>query len=109
MTGVQTCALPISYRCGRPLPGRERCIMGRETAIQPMLWGEDGWLRTVAGDARPDPSPPAPNLPPAPWNAAPWDGRFDAPHLPQYLQSPEGRRVGKECVGACRFRWAPYN
>ncbi|BAI98601.1 xylan 1,4-beta-xylosidase [Sphingobium sp. TA15] len=86
----------LAYLCGRPLPGRERCIMGRETAIQPMLWGEDGWLRTVAGDARPDPSPPAPNLPPAPWNAPPWDGRFDDPHLPQdlqWLRSPAPERL----------------
>src|SRR3546814_20600518 len=59
----------LAYLCGRPLPGRERCLMGRETAIQPMLWGEDGWLRTGAGDARPDPSPPAPHLPHAPWKA----------------------------------------
>jgi xylan 1,4-beta-xylosidase len=41
------------YLCGRPLRNRGRCTLGRETAIQPMLWGEDGWLRTEAGDALP--------------------------------------------------------
>ncbi len=41
------------YLCGRPLRNRGRCVMGRETAIQPMVWGEDGWLRTEAGDALP--------------------------------------------------------
>jgi len=41
------------YLCGRPLPNRGRCVLGRETAIQPMVWGEDGWLRTEAGDALP--------------------------------------------------------
>jgi len=41
------------YLCGRPLRNRGRCVMGRETAIQPMIWGEDGWLRTEAGDALP--------------------------------------------------------
>ena len=42
------------YLCGRPLPNRGRCILGRETAIQPMRWGEDGWLRTLDGSGRPD-------------------------------------------------------
>jgi len=41
------------YLCGRPLPESDRCVLGRETAIQPMRWDEDGWLRTEAGDARP--------------------------------------------------------
>ncbi len=43
----------IAYLCGRPLPVSDRCVLGRETAIQPMRWGEDGWLRTEAGDATP--------------------------------------------------------
>ena len=38
------------YLCGRPLPNRGRCTLGRETAIQKMVWGEDGWLRTVDGE-----------------------------------------------------------
>jgi xylan 1,4-beta-xylosidase len=42
------------YLCGRPIPNRGRCILGRETAIQPMMWGDDGWLRTRAGDAMPE-------------------------------------------------------
>jgi xylan 1,4-beta-xylosidase len=41
------------YLCGRPLPVSDRCVLGRETAIQPMRWGEDGWLRTLDGDASP--------------------------------------------------------
>ncbi|TGX55744.1 glycoside hydrolase family 43 protein [Sphingomonas gei] len=76
----------IGYLCGRPLPGRERCVLGRETALQPMQWGDDGWLRTIRGDALPDPAPPAPDLPPAPWPATPWEGSFDTPDLPQDLQ-----------------------
>ena len=76
----------ISYLCGRPLPGRERCVLGRETALQPMQWGDDGWLRTSRSDALPDPAPPAPDLPPAPWPHTPWNGRFDQPDLPQDLQ-----------------------
>lgn len=41
------------YLCGRPLPISDRCIMGRETAIQPMRWSEDGWLRTIDGSGDP--------------------------------------------------------
>lgn len=76
----------IAYLCGRPLPGRERCIMGRETAIQPMRWDDDGWLRTVAGDARPDANPRAPALLPAPWDADMWDGQFNCSQLPEVFQ-----------------------
>ncbi len=43
----------LAYLCGRPLPASDRCVLGRETAIQPMRWGEDGWLRTLEGDALP--------------------------------------------------------
>ncbi len=41
------------YLCGRPLPHSDRCVLGRETAIQPMRWGDDGWLRTLDGSATP--------------------------------------------------------
>jgi hypothetical protein len=37
------------HLCGRPMRNRGRCTLGRETAIQPMVWSEDGWLRTVDG------------------------------------------------------------
>jgi xylan 1,4-beta-xylosidase len=41
------------YLCGRPLAVSGRCVLGRETAIQPMRWGEDGWLRTLDGSGTP--------------------------------------------------------
>jgi xylan 1,4-beta-xylosidase len=43
----------MAYLCGRPLAASDRCVLGRETAIQPMRWCEDGWLRTISGDATP--------------------------------------------------------
>lgn len=79
------------YLCGRPLPNRGRCVLGRETAIQPMRWGEDGWLRTLAGDAMPVIEAPAPDLPPASFPEAPARADFDAPELPidfQWLRTP---------------------
>ncbi|HTG38521.1 glycoside hydrolase family 43 protein [Sphingomonas sp.] len=76
----------IAYLCGRPLGQHKRCVLGRETSIQPLRWCEDGWLRTLDGDARPDPAPPAPDLPPAPWPDESWDGSFTGDTLPQPLQ-----------------------
>jgi len=45
----------LAYLCGRPLPNARRCVMGRETAIQPVVWTDDGWLQTPNGDALPEP------------------------------------------------------
>ncbi|RIV86106.1 glycoside hydrolase family 43 protein [Aurantiacibacter xanthus] len=86
----------MAYLCGRPLPGLARCVLGRESALQPMVWGEDGWLRTVAGDAMPDPAPPLPDLTPAPWPVASEEVIFDSPQLPgefQWLRSPEPEKL----------------
>jgi xylan 1,4-beta-xylosidase len=51
------------YLCGRPLRNRGRCTLGRETAIQKMVWGEDGWLRTLDGQGIPTVDTAAPMLP----------------------------------------------
>jgi xylan 1,4-beta-xylosidase len=50
----------LAYLCGRPLRNRGRCTLGRETAIQKMVWGEDGWLRTLDGQGLPTIETPAP-------------------------------------------------
>jgi xylan 1,4-beta-xylosidase len=50
------------YLCGRPLPNRGRCTLGRETAIQKMIWGKDGWLRTLDGQGIPTIETPGPAL-----------------------------------------------
>jgi xylan 1,4-beta-xylosidase len=79
------------YLCGRPLPHRDRCVLGRETAIQPMTWGDDGWLRTRDGSGDPELSPPGPDLAPVPFASAPARTVFDGPGLPldfQWLRSP---------------------
>lgn len=39
----------LVHLCSRPLKDAERCILGRETAIQKMCWDEDGWLRLKCG------------------------------------------------------------
>ena len=79
------------YLCGRPLRNRGRCVLGRETAIQPMTWGLDGWLRTVDGSGLPIVEPPAPNLPSHVFPTDPARDDFDNGRLPiafQWLRSP---------------------
>ena len=79
------------YLCGRPLRNRGRCTLGRETAIQPMRWSADGWLRTQDGEGIPHVEVAAPDLPSHPFPAAAARADFDAPELPvefQWLRSP---------------------
>jgi xylan 1,4-beta-xylosidase len=79
------------YLCGRPLPNRGRCVLGRETAIQKMAWGQDDWLRTLDGSGLPTLESPAPALPAAPFEASPVREDFDGDQLPihfQWLRSP---------------------
>ncbi len=79
------------YLAGRPLPNRGRCPLGRETAIQKLVWGEDGWPRTLDGSGDPTLETPAPDLPEHPWPTAPARADFDGPDLPidfQWLRTP---------------------
>jgi len=81
----------MAYLCGRPLPNRGTCTLGRETAIQPMVWGADGWLRTDGEPGLAQLQARAPGLPPHPFEGAPERDDFDAPALAidfQWLRSP---------------------
>jgi xylan 1,4-beta-xylosidase len=83
------------YLCGRPLPASDRCVLGRETAIQPMLWGEDGWLRTLDGDASPAlvVDDAMPSVAPEPQRDR---SAFDTATLPeafQWLRTPDADRL----------------
>ncbi|MDG2534771.1 glycoside hydrolase family 43 protein [Sphingomonas sp. HITSZ_GF] len=82
----------LVYLCGRPLPNRGRCVLGRETAIQPMRWGEDGWLYTTGEKGMPMLEVPGPE------GRAPADTKddFDTPALPidfQWLRTPEPETI----------------
>src|SRR6185369_14199971 len=70
------------YLCGRPLPNRGRCTLGRETAIQKMVWCADGWLRTETGDGIPLVETTAPRGATAVAPAAPRRENFDGSDLP---------------------------
>jgi xylan 1,4-beta-xylosidase len=79
------------YLCGRPLKNRGRCTLGRETAIQPMVWSDDGWLRTVDGVGTPMLDAPGPAVAPYPFAAEPLREDFAGADLPlqfQWLRTP---------------------
>ena len=89
---TQTGETYMVYLCGRPIANRGRCTLGRETAIQPMTWGADGWLRTTTGEGIPVVDVPAPRgLTPQPHPPTPVREQFDDDALPiafQWLRSP---------------------
>lgn len=53
----------LAHLCARPLTQRGRCVLGRETAIQKVVWQEDGWPYMEHGDNTPCVNVPAPELP----------------------------------------------
>jgi len=82
----------LVYLCGRPLPNRGRCVLGRETAIQPMRWDADGWLYTTG-----EPGMPMLEVP-GPEGRTPVDARddFNGAELPidfQWLRTPEPETI----------------
>ena len=59
----------LVHLCSRPFLPELRCTLGRETAIQEMVWTKDGWLRMADGGClartrvKEAPLPPCPFLP----------------------------------------------
>lgn len=59
-----------------------RCMLGRETALQRVLWSDDGWLRLANGSMLPDVEVEGPaELTPHPWPSIRDRDDFDAPEL----------------------------
>ena len=84
------------YLCGRPLRNRGRCTLGRETAIQKMVWADDGWLRTLDGQGIPTIETPAPALPAHAFPPRPVREDFNEPQLPidfQWLRTPHPENI----------------
>ena len=71
----------LTHLCGRHIPSRGRCTMGRETAIQKMKWTEDDWLRLEEGENEPKVEVLAPKLPILQWDKQPTKDDFDSPEL----------------------------
>lgn len=71
----------LAHLCGRHIPSRGRCIMGRETAIQKMTWTSDGWLRLECGGNEPQLQVEAPDLPEYKWEDEPIRDDFNSDKL----------------------------
>jgi xylan 1,4-beta-xylosidase len=105
-----------THLCSRPLLGMRRSPLGRETAIQKCVWGEDGWLRLAHGSPVPDVEVEAPAGAEPKVESAAVRYDFDTRDLPldfQWLRTPYPERifslndrpgflrlVGRESVGS---------
>ena len=81
----------LAHLVGRPVGEHRRCILGRETALQPVTWSPEGWPRVDGGI--PAGSIPAPPLPAHPWPADPATDTFTGPRLGPHwstLRRPAG-------------------
>lgn len=70
----------MTHLCSRPLPGRRRSPLGRETALRKIVLDKDGWFRLA----------PEESVAPPPLQERTYT--FDQPSLPldfQWLRSPE--------------------
>src|SRR3546814_8923454 len=87
VTGVQTCALPISHKTTQRMSLASRLAELRAAAEAGLLTAE---MEEVLRDAE----------------LTRWTARGEG--TCKSCRSEE-RRVGKECVSTCRSRWSPYH
>src|SRR3546814_18268119 len=74
--------------------------------------GPGVWASYLAMESEISPARVADNAPPDQPIAFPWFESREAPMLFRlgggvFSSSSEERRVGKECVSTCRYRWSP--
>src|SRR3546814_4222710 len=85
VTGVQTCALPISFD-GPGLWGMGVTLLANGALYLSLLFG---WFYL--------------------WAVSPQWQVPDSDLNGWLMLRSEERRVGKECVSTCRYRWSPYH
>jgi xylan 1,4-beta-xylosidase len=72
----------LAYLASRPIMPERRCMLGRETCLQNVVWSEDGWLRLANGGHHVSVSWLAPkDLPEEKWPAIPGRDHFDSAQL----------------------------
>ncbi len=73
----------MAHLCARPVRGtlHYRCPLGRESALQKVTWGADGWLRLESGTRYPELTVTAPDLPVQSWPSKPARDDFNSPEL----------------------------
>ncbi|WP_275783166.1 glycoside hydrolase family 43 protein [Pararhizobium gei] len=85
-----------THLTGRPLPPHRRCTLGRETALQKCVWGDDGWLYLEQGGVVPALEVPTPGEAAVVEKPARIETTFDRPDLPaefQWLRTPVPERI----------------
>ena len=85
-----------THLCSRPIPGTKRSPLGRETALQRMVWRDDDWLYLAQGGQVPAVEVEGPDLPPHPFADERERHDFDGLELPpvfQWLRTPEWERI----------------
>lgn len=70
----------MAHLVGRPVQ-EKFCILGRETALQPCTWSDEGWLKLSNGGRHPEVSVPAPKISSVPFEPAPEMDHFDQSEL----------------------------
>ncbi|SHE52200.1 xylan 1,4-beta-xylosidase [Mariniphaga anaerophila] len=70
-----------AFLVGRPLKKHGRCTLGRETAIAPVEWREDGWLYHKGDNNEPQLEVEVEGLPESPWQPEPVRDDFDSEKL----------------------------
>jgi len=76
----------LAHLCRRPIV-KGRSVLGRETALQKVVWDADGWPRLAHGGVLPALEVPGPGLPANPWPQVPAREDFDTPTLDPEWQS----------------------
>lgn len=76
------------FLASRPLTERGRCILGRESAIEKIVWSEDGWPRLAHGGREPRKEVEAPGLPEHPFPAQPERLDFNTSEIDINFQAP---------------------
>lgn len=77
----------MAHLCSQPLGGEQRCILGRETALQRVEWTDDGWLRLAGGGSGPQVAVEVPPLESCPVVETPEVRDFQDPELPVEFQT----------------------
>ena len=78
----------LVHLCARPFLPELRCTLGRETAIQKMMWTEDGWLRMADGGNLAQTEVSEPSLPECQMPEPPSFDDFDGEVLGNYYYAP---------------------
>ena len=78
----------LVHLTARPFAPELRCTLGRETAIQKMMWTADGWLRMADGSNLAKLETPESSLTPCPMPRIPDFDDFDGPELGNWYYAP---------------------